>query len=88
MQHDLFGSGYDLDLRSNFHHDLQEKHDAGQIKVVSLLSQKLRQKRLSQKRLFLEFFLSGGQTVEIIQNLRTISERTVKELSNALFPAL
>ena len=53
MQHDLFGSGHDLDLRSNSQHDFsrsnyisfdasrQEKHDAGKIGIVSLLSQKL-----------------------------------------------
>ena len=78
MQHDLFGSGHDLDLRSNFQHDLsrlsyisfdatrQEKHDAGKINVVSLLSQKLLQKnRYRKKRLFLEFLLSGRQTVDL-----------------------
>ena len=53
MQHDLFGSGHDLDLRSNFQYDLsrsnyisldasrKEKHDAGKINVVALLSQQL-----------------------------------------------
>ena len=53
MRHYLFGSGHDLDLRSNFQHDFawsnytsfdasrQEKHDASKINVVSLLSQKL-----------------------------------------------
>ena len=58
MQHDLFRSGHDLDLRSNFQRDLsrstyisfdasrQEKHDAGKMNVVSLLSQKLLQKNL------------------------------------------
>ena len=78
MQHDLFGSGRDLDLRSNFEHDLsrsnytsfdaskQEKHYAGKINVVSLLNQKLLQKKYFWKKLlFLEFLLSGGQTVEI-----------------------
>ena len=99
MQHDLFGSGHDLDLRSNFQHDFsrskyisfnaprQEKHAADKINVVSLLSQKLLQKNLvRKKRLFLEFLLSGGHTVDFRLNLRTFSERTVKELSNALFP--
>ena len=75
MQHDLFGSGHDLDLGSNFQHDplrlnyisfdayKQAKYDAGKINVVSLLSQKLLQKNLfRKKRLFLEFLLSGGQT--------------------------
>ena len=84
MQHDLFESGdleIDLDLRSNFQHDLsrstyisfdvsrQEKHDAGKINV-SLLSQKLLQKNFSQN-LFLECLLSGGQTVDLRLNLRT-----------------
>ena len=53
MQHDLFGSGHDLDLGSNFQHELlkssyisfdaseQEKHDDGKINVVTLQSQKL-----------------------------------------------
>ena len=62
MQHDLFGSGHDLDLRSNFQHDLsrsnyiafddsrQDKHDAGKINVVALLSQKLLQKIYFRKK--------------------------------------
>ena len=48
MQHDLSGSGHDLDLRSNFQHDFlrsnyisfdaarQEKHDDGKINIVSV----------------------------------------------------
>ena len=55
MQHNLFGSGHDLDVRANFQHDIsrlnyisfdaprQDKHDAGKINVVSVLSQKLLQ---------------------------------------------
>ena len=45
----------------------QEKHDTGKINVVSLLNQKLLQKKtfFRRKWLFLEFLLSGGQTVEI-----------------------
>ena len=83
IQHDLFRSGHDFELRSNFEHDLsrskyisfdaprQDKHDAGKINVVSLLSKKLLQKNVfRKKRLFLEFLLSGGDTVEIRQNLR------------------
>ena len=79
MQHDLFGSCHDLDLRSNFQHDLlrsnyisfdasrQEKHDAGKINVLALQSQKLLQKKLffRKTRLFLEFLLSGGHTVDL-----------------------
>ena len=39
-----------------------------------------------KKRLFLEFLLPGGQTVDLRSNLseRHISERALKELSNAL----
>ena len=37
----------------------------------------------SQKRLFLEFLLSGGQTVELGSNLRAFQWKSVKELSNA-----
>ena len=68
MQHDPFGSVHDLDLRSNFQHDLsrlkyisfdasrQEKHDACKINVVALLSQKLLQKNyFRKKRLFWSF---------------------------------
>ena len=56
MDHDLFRSDHDLDLRSNSQNDLlrsnysslnaskQEKHDADNINVVSLLSQKCIQK--------------------------------------------
>ena len=62
MQHDLFGSGHDLDLRSNFQHDLsrsnyisldaarQDKHDAGKRNIVSLLSQKLLKKNVCRKK--------------------------------------
>ena len=42
----------------------KEKYDAGKMNAVSLLSQKLLQKQYSwQKRLFLEFLLSGAQAV-------------------------
>ena len=71
MKHDLFGSGHDHDLRLNFQRDLsrsnyisfdasrQEKHDAGKINVVPLLSQKLLQKNLFRKKtvIFLVFAL-------------------------------
>ena len=51
MQHELFRSGHDLDLRSNFQHNLlrsnnssfvasrQKEHDAGEMNVVPLQSQ-------------------------------------------------
>ena len=53
MQHGIFWSGHDLELRSNFQHDLsrlnyssfdaswQEKHDVGKMIVMSLQRQKL-----------------------------------------------
>ena len=53
MQHNLFGSGHDHDLRSNFIHDLlrstyssfdvsqEQKYEAGKMNAVTLLSQKL-----------------------------------------------
>ena len=53
MQHDIFRSGHNLELRSNFQHDLlrfnyssfdaslQEKHDVGKMIVMSLQRQKL-----------------------------------------------
>ena len=57
MQHDLFRSGHDLDLRSNFQVDLsrsnyssfdasrREEHDAGKSNVMALMSQKLLTKK-------------------------------------------
>ena len=56
MQHDLFQSGHDLDLRSNFQSDIlksnynsfivyrQEKHDAGKMNRA-FLNQKLVSKK-------------------------------------------
>ena len=61
--------GHDLDLRSNFQHDLlrsnyisfdaalQEKHDAGKMNVMPLLSQKLLPKNVFRKRFFIVFAL-------------------------------
>ena len=82
MQHDLSGSGHDLDLRSNFQHDLSrsnyisfdaslgEKYDTGKMNDVFFLSQKLLQKTLfSKKTAILEYLLSGGQTVDLRSNL-------------------
>ena len=37
------------------------------------------------KRLFLESLLSGGKTVDLRSNMEHVSERTLKELSRALF---
>ena len=100
MQHDLFGSGHDLDLRSNFQNDLlmsdyssfdasqEGKYDAGKMNGVSLLSQKVLQKSLfSEKRLLLEFLLSDeGQTVGLRSNLRTIKRKSVKRAIECAFP--
>ena len=56
IQHDLFRSGHDLGLRSNFQNDLsrstnssfdafrREEDDTGKINVVTVLSQKSLQK--------------------------------------------
>ena len=98
MQHDLFGSGHGLDLRSNFQYDLprsnyisfdatrQEKHDDGKINIVSLLSQKLLQKNVCRKKmLFLEFLLPGGQTVDLRSNLRTNQRKNVKRAIECAF---
>ena len=68
-KYDLFQSGHDLDLQSNFQNDLlsstyssfgtsrQDEHDAGKMNVVPL-----RTKNLSLKKFktYLEFSLSGG----------------------------
>ena len=99
MQHDLFGLGHDLDLRSNFQHDFsmsnytsldasrQEKHDAGKIKsCVFTESKVMTEKRFSQKKtLFLEFLLSRGQTVEIRQHLRTCWRKNCKRAIECAF---
>ena len=73
MQHDLFESDHDLDLKSNFQNDLlrsnygsfnapqEEKYDAGKINAVSLPSRKLLQKTRFRKKLsFLGFLLYSG----------------------------
>ena len=98
MQHDFFGSSHDLDLRSNFKHDLswsnytsldasrQEKHHAGKINVVSLLSQSCYRKK-TKKTLFLEFLLSRGHTVDLRLNLRTYQRKNVLAIECA-FSAL
>ena len=97
MQHDLFGSGHDLDLRSNFQHDLsrsnyisfdaarQEKHDPGKINIVSLLSQKLLQKNFCRKKncYFWRFCSLEAKPLISNQILEHISEITLKDLSNA-----
>ena len=76
FQYNLSRSDHDLELRSNFQNDLlrstytsfdasrQEKHDAGKLNVVPLLSQKLLQKTFFRKNDYFEFLLSGGQTCD------------------------
>ena len=102
MQHDLFGSGHDLDLRSNFQDDLsrltnslfdaswQEKHDAGKIKFVQGLSQKLLQKNDFRKnRLFLQFLSPGGLIGRSIggrSNLRVLLKKSVNRAIKCAFP--
>ena len=67
MQHDLFRSGHDLDVRSNFQVDLsrsnyssfdtsrREEHDAGKSIAMALLSQKL----LPKQTLFVKTAIFG-----------------------------
>ena len=99
MQHDLFGSGHDLDLRSNFQHDLsrstdnsfdaswREEHDAGKIKFVQGLSQKLLQKQSFRKnRLFWQFLPPGGKTVDGRSNLRGLFRKSVNRAIKCAFP--
>ena len=97
VRHDLFRSGHDLDLRSNFQNGLlrsnyssyssqEEKYDAGKMNAVSLLSQKLLQKTLvRKKRIFLEFLLSGGPTADLTVNLRTCWRKSVKKAIECTF---
>ena len=95
MQHDLFG---DLDLRSNFQHDLsrsnyisfnaawQEKHDTGKRNVVALLSQKLLQKKNVYRKnsYFWSFCYLEAKPLILDQTWGHISERAFKELSALL----
>ena len=98
MQHDLFRSGHDLDLRSNFPHNFlmshytsfdasrQEEHDAGKMNVVPLLSQKLLPRKKNRKNGYFSFLLSGGQTVYFRSNLRTPERKSVKRTIDCAFP--
>ena len=68
IQHDLFRSGHDLDLKSNLHIDLfrsnyssfnasqEEKYDAGKMIAACLLSQKLLQKTFFAKTAIFRVF--------------------------------
>ena len=98
MQHDLFGSGHDLDLRSNFQHDpsrssdssfdasWREEHDAGKWKFVQGLSQKLLQKNGFRKnRFFWQFLPLEVKPLTVGQIWEDFSERALIGLSNALF---
>ena len=74
MQYDIFRSGHDPDLRSNFQHDhirssgavglfdvyRQKEHSACKMIVVTFLGQKLLPKNMFRKNVYLEFLLSGG----------------------------
>ena len=100
MQHDLFGSGHDLDLRSNFQHDLsrrsnyisfdaaqQEKHDAGKSNVVSLLRQKLLQKNVFRKKTVnFGVLLPGGKIVDGRSHLRVLIRKSVNRAIKCAFP--
>ena len=90
MQRDLFRSGHELDLRSNFQKDPckinersfdashEEEYDVGKMNAVSLLSQKsLQKKNCFAKTAFLEFLLTGGQTVDLRSKLRSYQRKSV-----------
>ena len=90
MQHDLFGSRHDLDLRSNFqliYHStrLDTRNTMLTKNLCPLLNQKLLQNKFNRKKLLLlEFLLSAGQTVDLRSKLRQVRKRTLKGLSNEL----
>ena len=100
MKHDLFGSGHDLDLRSNFQHDLsrsndssfdaswREEHDAGKRKFVQGLRQKLLQKNGFRKKIgyFGSFCPLEAKPLTVGQIRENYPERALIGLSNALFP--
>ena len=97
----FFGSGHNLDLRSNFQHDLsrlncisfdavrQEKHDAGKICKCCIFT---KSKVITEKtfiatkpvRYFWSFCSLEAKPLILDQIWGHISERTFKELSNAL----
>ena len=97
MQFDLFGSGHDLDLRSNFPNDIlrlnyssfdatrQEKYDAGKMNVVPLLSKKKYFRKMfffCKKRLFLEL----EAKLDLQSNLRVPLRNSVKRVIECTFP--
>ena len=75
------GSGHDLDLRSNFHHDLsrsndisfdpyrQEKHDAGK-RNVSTESKVIAEQRFSQKTAIFGVVALWSQAVGLRSNMK------------------
>ena len=70
---------YDLrSTYSSFDASQQEKHDSGKMNVVPLLSITVITEKLFHKNFFLEFLLSGGQTVDLRSNLRTHYRKSVK----------
>ena len=91
MQHDLFLSGHDLNLRSNFPNYLlrfiyssfnasqKENYNAGKMNSVSLLSQKLLQKSLFRKTaIFIVFALLRPSTVNLRSNLSIFNRIPLK----------
>ena len=97
VQHYLFRTGHDLDLRSNFQNDLlrsnyssldassQDNHNAGKMYVMSLLSLKLLQKKTFFRKngYFLNFCSLEAKPLIVDQIWWYVSEITLWELSNA-----
>ena len=94
MQHDLFGSSHDLDLRSNFQHDLsrsndnlfyaswREEHDVGKRKFVQSYCRKTVSEKLGY---FGSFCTLEVKPLTVGQIWEYYSERALIGLSNALF---
>ena len=99
MQHDLFRSGHDLDLRSTFELDLSRsyipfdvpwraKHDGVWIISLSLWEEKLLQKKnISGKFAILIWhcMTSIGWTVDLRSNLRTAYQKSVSTAIECFF---
>ena len=82
------GQIFKMTLKSNyilFDASWQEKHDAGNINIVALLSQKLLQKNDFRKNCYFFSFCSLEAKPLILDQIwGHVSERALKELSNAL----
>ena len=100
MQHDLFGSGHDLDLRSNFKFDLLrsnyisfnaswwDKHGGVWTVSLSYLEHELLQKNdFHEKRLFWPCMTSGGQTVDLTSKRMTSGALKIKRAVECFFRA-